>query len=161
MSHQTIPGIIVDFLGRASAAVASTRDKNLVPHVHPVSGWKVSDDRREITCFIPQNLTRALLSSLEDNGRFALTVSSAGLHETYQFKGEYLDSRPVREEDVLVYQDCRERFVSACLKYYNFPQKISQRYQWKPDIAIRFGVQEIYIQTPGPSAGKRLVPREE
>ena len=155
-----IPGVIVEFLGRASVAVAGTRDQNLVPHIHFVSGWQVSEDSTELTCFIPAKFTDNLISSLEDNGQLARTVEQIGPHETYQFKGDYLDSRPLQEDDLSIYEDCRERFVSACLPRFGIPEDVLRRYISKPSLAVRFKVREIFVQTPGPSAGKRLVPSE-
>ena len=156
-----IPGIIIEFLKRASVALASTRDSSLVPHIHHVSAWEVSQDATEITCFIPSGFNSNLLSSLEDNGQFTLTVEQIGPHETYQFKGDYIDSRPFKEADRSLYEDCRERFVTACLPRFGFTEDVLRRYISKPSIAVRFKVREIFVQTPGPSAGKRLVPSEE
>ena len=93
-----IPGKIISFLEEeATVAVAGTRDKNLIPQVHRVSGWSLDSDKTTISCLIPQEYTSNLISSLEDNGQFALTVEQIGSHETYQFKGKYVDSRPINE----------------------------------------------------------------
>lgn len=156
-----IPGIIVEFLKRASVAVASTRNSSLVPHIHYVSAWEVSQDATEITCFIPSEFSGNLLSSLRDNGQFTLTVEQIGPHETYQFKGDYIDSRPFEEAERSLYEDCRERFVTACLPRFGIPEGALRRFITKPGIAVRFKVREIFVQTPGPSAGKRLVPAEK
>jgi len=156
-----IPGIIVEFLQRASVAAASTRDSNLVPHLHYVSAWEVSQDATEIICFIPSEFTDGLLSSLEDNGQFALTVEQIGPHETYQFKGDYVDSRPFEATDQPLYLDCRERFVTACMPRFGISEDALRRFIASPGTAVRFKVREIFVQTPGPSAGKRLVPAEK
>jgi len=155
-----VPGILAEFLRRASVAVASTRDRDFVPHIHHVSAWELSQDAERITCFIPSEFKNNLLSSLEDNGQFALTVEQIGPHETYQFKGEYVDSRPFVEDDRSLYENCRDRFVAACLPRFGFAEDVLRRFILEPDIAVRFAVREIFVQTPGPSAGKRLVPPE-
>lgn len=156
-----IPGILVEFLDRASVAVASTRDRDLVPHIHHVSAWEVSHDATRISCFIPSGFTADLLSSLEDNGQFTLTVEQIGPHETYQFKGDYIDSRSFEEGDRPLYENCRERFVAACLPRFGFPEDVLRRFIFEPAIIVRFEVREVFVQTPGPSAGKRLVPAEK
>jgi len=156
-----IPGIIVEFLERASVAVAATRDRNLAPAVHRVSAWQVSDDHKEITCLIAADSTDHLLSSLEDNGEFALTVEQIGPHETYQFKGKFIDSRPVRESDQAVYERCRQNFVEACLPRFGISEEALRRFIPEPALAVRFQVHDIFVQTPGPSAGRRLVRLEE
>ena len=88
-----IPGKILNFLENlGTIAVSGTRDANLRPHVHYVSGWDVEPDKQTIRCSIHQAYSDQLISSLEDNGQFALTVEQIGSHETYQFKGSYVGS---------------------------------------------------------------------
>jgi hypothetical protein len=144
-----IPGKIMKFLEEdATVAAGGTRSKHLIPHIHRVSGWSVGPDRQTISCSIPEEFTHDLLSSLADNGQFALTVEQIGTHETYQFKGEYVGSRPPDEADV----------VSS---FYPYSEEQSRAYVMNPGIVISFKVREIFIQTPGPRAGHRLVPPEE
>jgi hypothetical protein len=156
-----IPGVIVDFLGRATVAMGGTRDNALVPHVHRVSGWTIEPDRQTITCLIGSQSTNNLIPSLEDNGHFALTVCEIPSHETYQFKGSFVGSRPVGETDIATFRQCRERFVERISAILGYPAEKVRRYLAEPSIAVRFKVKEIFVQTPGPAAGKRLIPREE
>jgi hypothetical protein len=155
-----IPGVIVDFLGGASIAILSTRDQNLVPRIHAVSGWFVNEDRTQITCLIPPQFASGLRASFEDNGRLALTVEKIGPHETYQFKGDFFAERPITENDLAVYRDCRGRFIFDCEHALGFEEEYSGRHLWEPGLAVTFWVREVFIQTPGPAAGKRLVPAE-
>ncbi len=126
-----------------------------------MSGWQVSDDRKEITCLIAADFSDKLSSSLEDNREFALTVEQIGPHETYQFKGKLIDSRPVREPDQAVYERCRQNFVEACRTRFGFSEEAPRRFIPEPGLAVRFRVRDIFVQTPGPSAGKRLARLEE
>ncbi len=157
-----IPDTIMQFLADgATVAVSGTRNANFIPHIHSVSGWCVEPDRQTICCSIPEAYTRDLISSLEDNGQFALTIEQIGSHETYQFKGDYVDSRPPHEADIAVFERIRERFVNVVKPLFGFPEDMCRRYISPPSIVIRFTVREIYLQTPGPAAGQRLVPPEE
>jgi hypothetical protein len=126
-----------------------------------VSGWSVGPDRQTISCSIPEEFTHDLLSSLADNGQFALTVEQIGTHETYQFKGDYVGSRPPDEADLVVFERCRERFGKVVSSFYPYSEEQSRAYVMNPGIVISFKVREIFIQTPGPRAGHRLVPPEE
>jgi hypothetical protein len=156
-----IPGVIVDFLGRATVAMGGTRDSALVPHVHRVSGWTIEPDLQTITCLIGSQTVNGLIQSLEDNGQFALTVCEMPSHETYQFKGRFVESRPVGEADIATFRQCRDRFVERISAILGYPAEKVRRYGTEPSIAVRFKVKEIFVQTPGPTAGKRLMPREE
>jgi hypothetical protein len=77
-----IPGVMVSFLGRASVAVASTRDERLVPRVHFLSGWSVDPDGEGVTCLVPAAFTHGLDETLLSRGEFALTAEVSGRHET-------------------------------------------------------------------------------
>ena len=157
-----IPGVMLDFLGRASVAVASTRDAGLVPHVHFLSGWFVDPERRGVVCLLPDSFSAGLAERLVQHPSFALAVEMIGSHECYQFKGRYLDSRRATEADLPVFEACRQRFVDAVTRLFgNRFSEASLRARYRePSLAVRFEVQEIYVQTPGPAAGRRLFPPE-
>ena len=157
-----IPGSIMTFLDdEAMVAVAASRDENRVPHLHRVSGWSVDEDRQTINCFIPDAYTAELNSSLEDNGEFALTVVDPGSHKTYQFKGQYVDSRPITDADLAIAEQKRGRFAQAVSQGFGMPEDASRTYILPPTLVIRFSVREIFLQTPGPDAGQRIVPTED
>jgi hypothetical protein len=157
-----IPGMIIRFLeDKAMIAWAGTRDEEYVPHLHRVSGWLVEPDQETIACSIPEGFTTALISSLENNGRFALTVEQIGSHETYQFKGDYVDSRPCNETDMIAFERFRERFGSFVSNRMGLSKEACCSYFIEPSLVIRFKVREIFLQTPGPGAGQRLVPPKE
>lgn len=156
-----IPGVMVQFLGRASIAAAATRDKHLVPHIHYLSGWYVEENGEIVVGLIPESFTPGLMESLEDNGRFAMTAEVIGPHETYQFKGTWVGSRPATEADRPVHEACRGRFVEAVQRVhrgYFTDEMVGVRFE-TPTVAVRFKVREIFVQTPGPAAGRRLFPR--
>jgi len=157
-----IPGLILAFLkDKGTVAVSGTRDATLTPHVHYVSGWEVESDQRTIRCSIPEAYTDHLIRSLEDNGRFSLTLEQIGSHETYQFKGDYVGSGPPSDADMAAHRQARERFAKSVNQVFGLPEDMCRAYILPPSIVIRFAVREIFVQTPGPGAGQRLVPREE
>ena len=142
-------------------AAVGTRDRDRVPHVHKVSGWRVEPDQETIACSIPAAFTRHLMESLEDNGQVALTVEEIGPHETYQFKGVFVDAQPCTAADRHAADRVRERFARVVPHHLGVSEAASRAFGMDPEVTVRFRVQEIYVQTPGPGAGRRLVPREE
>ena len=156
-----MPDKILRFLERANVAYAGTRDANLVPHGHHVSGWTVGAGARTITVLIPAPSTPHLIDSLLDNGQFSLTTEEYPAHEAYQFKGQYLRHRPVLPEEIEVVDRIRERFLKSVKSF--FPPDAEERiraYILEPSVAVEFDVREVYVQTPGPGAGARVVPAE-
>jgi len=157
-----IPGVMVDFLARASVAVASTRDEHLKPRIHFLSGWSVGDDRTSVLCLIPASFSVGLDGSVTRGGDFSLTAEVIGPHECYQFKGCVIDSRPAVDSDRSITEDCRQRFVDAVSRHMpgRFSADSLQARVREPAIAVRVEVHEIYVQTPGPAAGRRVFPPE-
>ena len=109
-----IPGKIIRFLEeRANVGFAGTRDGNLVPRGHRVSGWQIDAGGRTLTAFIPESSVPHLVEALLDNGRIAVTFEEVGTHETYQLKGRYLSHRPVQPAEIDIADRARERFVKG------------------------------------------------
>jgi hypothetical protein len=159
----TIPGRILRFLEhRANLAFAGTRSPQRVPYGHRVTGWIPDGSATLLTALIPQLFTDNLIEFLQDNGEFALTVEEFPSHETYQFKGRYIEHRSVQREDLVVVDRIRDRFVKSVRPIYGEAvEPILTAYLQAPAVAVTFNVHEIFLQTPGPGAGARLAPPAE
>ena len=156
-----IPGSIITFLERATVAQAGTRDEHLVPHGHRVSGWHVGPGARTIVALLPEPSREHLLESVAHNGWFTLTVEEYPAHEAYQFKGTYVGHRPAVPDDLLAVERVRERFLRSVIRFFGEDAAVPVRaFVQRPSLAVEFEVLEIYVQTPGPGAGARLVPPE-
>ena len=165
-----IPEDIVRFLDGATVGFAATRDDKLVPLVHFTVGWTVGEDRQTITCLFAAPYGERLIPSLEDNGRFSLTVlgSASGprasnppnpgvdFHECYQFKGDYVASCPANEGDLALVKRKREQFKALFQPLFGFSDRACNERFRSPVLAMTFRVEEIYDQTPGPGAGARM-----
>ena len=158
-----IPGKLVRFLEQyANVAFAGIRDRELVPFGHRVCGWRVGSDLRTMTILLPDQFTSRLLEWLQQNGELALTVEQFPSHETYQFKGRYLRHREAGHDDVEAADRVRGRFVKSLRPIYvDQPDDVLKAFVLSPALAVDFEVSEIYLQTPGPGAGTRLVPPVE
>jgi hypothetical protein len=158
-----IPEKIARFLEqRANVAFAGTRNQDLVPFGHRVSGWRIGADGRTLTAFTSDAFTAGLVESLQENGELALTVEDFPSHETYQFKGRYVSHRPAHREDIAIVDRIRERFIKNMRTVFPvLPEGIVGAFISKPGLAVEFEVSEIYVQTPGPGAGARIVPPAE
>lgn len=158
-----IPGMLIDFLDRASVGIASTRSRDRVPSIHFLAGWRVEEGGDIVECLVARGFTDRLDENLADNGRLTLTAEVIGPHETYQFKGTSEGTRPVGAADAGVNEACRRRFFDALRKYYagQFRDQDILARVGAPAIAVRLRVSEVFIQTPGPAAGKRIFPRGE
>jgi hypothetical protein len=158
-----IPGKLVRFLEHyANVAFAGIRDGDLVPFGHRVSGWQVGADQRTMTILFPDEFVERLLESLQHNGQMAVTVEEFPSHETYQFKGRYLRHRGLQDGDAEIAERVRRRFVKSLKPNYpHAPEGVLRAFVSPPSLAVELEVLEIYLQTPGPGAGTRLIPPME
>lgn len=156
-----IPGKIIRFLEeRATLGFAATRDGNLAPCGHRVSGWQIDVTGSTLTALIPQSYATRLVEALLDNGRIACTFEEIGTHETYQIKGRYLGHRPVRPTEIDITDRTRERFAKGVRALYPDEQFASafRASIPAPSLAVEIEVHEVFLQTPGPGAGGRVFP---
>jgi hypothetical protein len=155
-----IPGKLVRFLEEyANVAFAGTRDRDLVPFGHRVSGWRVGADQQTMMILFPDEFLPRLLESLQQNGELAVTVEEFPSHETYQFKGRYLQHRAMKDGDAEIVDRIRRRFAKSLKPMFpDRPEEVLKAFVSPPSLAVEFEVLEIYLQTPGPGAGTRLIP---
>jgi len=153
-----IPGKLIRFLEHANLAFLGSRDRDLVQFGHRVSGWRIAADQRTMTILLPDEYLQTLVESMQQNGELAVTVEEFPSHETYQFKGRYLCDRAVRHDDVEIVDRIRKRFVrSLRAMFADVPEDTLNAFVSKPSLAVEFEVREIFLQTPVPGAGTRLI----
>ena len=158
-----IPGVLLKFLERASIGYAATRDRALVPHFHWVCGWTVEPDPSTLSFHVAAPFPARLLQDVAACPRIALTIEAIGPHETYQFKGDCAGTREPSAADRASFERGRERFARDVLeieKRFDFTAQTLGRYLGTPALVVTLAVQEIFLQTPGPGAGRRMVPPE-
>lgn len=153
-----IPDSIVEAIHGAAIISVGTRDEQLRSTHTFVIGAVVHPDRETITCFVPEQRFARILNNLKSNGRVALGVSLL-THEAYQLKGAYLDSRPTEAKDRAVQELHRAKLLSTMLQI-GYPEVIVKPFIlgfiYQPSMAFSFRVEEMFLQTPGSEAGKKL-----
>ena len=153
-----IPDRAIELLHGPSYMQLGTRDESLRPAHTAVVGAMVHEDRQTVTVFVPSERAQRALAHLEANGRVALAVAQAS-HEAYQLKGTYLSKRPTDAEDVARQEAYRKALLADALKV-GFPEEIArpltQGFAYTPGVAITFRAEQVFLQTPGPDAGRRL-----
>lgn len=149
---------IVEVIHGPAWMFAGTRDEGLRSTGTFVIGAVVHPDRETITFFVPESRSERILSNLKNNGRVALAVG-VPTHEAYQLKGVYVSSRPTDAKDRAVQEIYRSKLLSTMIQA-GYPEQILKPlvlgYRYQPGLAITFRVGEIFLQTPGPEAGKKI-----
>jgi len=142
--------------GPVSMNVAS-RDGHNQPAVARAFGCRIPPDRRQIVVFLHVPRSTALLAALRESGVMALVFSRPSTHETYQFKGRFLGTGQLTDDDRAVAARYRTALAEE-LGSIGFPPKFTGA--MVPEaaddlVAVQFEPAEVFDQTPGPQAGRR------
>jgi hypothetical protein len=149
-----IPEELIAHVHGPVVILLATRDAGYRPHMNLSPGARVSADRTQLTCYVPEVASRQLLADLADNGRMAVTAGNPLTHQAYQFKGRHLASSPMSREDEAVQDLWREKVLHAVKPMEAFGVgRLVRSIKLRPGIAITLRLEEIYDQTPGPRAG--------
>lgn len=153
-----IPDRVVEVIHGPAWMCAGTRDDRLRPAHTFVVGAMVHSDRETVAFFVPKSRSERILSHLKSNGWVALTVALP-THEAYQLKGLYLSSRAADAKDRTVQDIYRAKLITATVQG-GYPEPLVRPlvlgYVYQPAVAITFRPEEIFVQTPGPQAGKKI-----
>ena len=147
-------GDLRSFLTLGLSLLAATRDARLAPALCRCGGARLGDDNiLRVAVAMPEG-TRSV-ADIESTGMIALTGARPTTYRTLQVKGR--DARrvvwPELEEVVLAH---RAAFVAEVVGI-GLPRDLAPAMWSSRFVAVGFTPEEIFDQTPGPSAGRSLV----
>ena len=92
---------------------------------------------------------------MEENGKATVFIGVVS-HEAYQFKGEFVEAKTLSSEEQEVSEKNRNQFIEI-MGGMGLPRPAVERlFGVEPDIGITLKINDVFVQTPGPEAGKRL-----
>lgn len=144
-----------DFLQAGRSCVLGTRDAEKRPECVRVVGVRVERGRKEVSLFLPVATGAHTVANLRDNGRVAVGFSRVEDHRSIQLKGALVSLRDATERDRPAVEHWREA-IEREFGWIGLPPSIIRRIAHWPCHAIRFRVESIFLQTPGPGAGDPL-----
>ena len=98
---------------------------------------------------------RARADYLKESGRISFFVGMIS-HEAYNFKGQFEDLNLLSESDLKVSEDYRSNVINTITNIGMPEEAAMEKYGKVPDIGITFKVDKVFVQTPGPDAGKLI-----
>jgi len=150
---------LVEFLSSGVVLGCASRDARLVPRsVWPV-GIRVEDGSEEVTVFLPVATAAELIANLQDSRRIAVVATAPADHRSIQLKGTVVEIRPAVDEERSLIERHRA-CLGRTLEPFGVPKFFVVRMQHWPAHAVRFRVEQLFVQTPGPAAGQALQERE-
>ncbi len=150
-----IPAELVSFLESGLSMLVATRDARLSPDATRAVGARVEKGGAELTVFLPSATCAEALANLSDNGRIAVCFSRAADHRSVQVKGHALEVREAAAHE----RGRVEGYLGALAEAWGFvglPASATLRLAHWPCHAVRFRVESLFVQTPGPDAGAPL-----
>jgi hypothetical protein len=149
------------FLEGPVSVLVGTRDSRLVPEITRAWGPRVSEDRRRISLCVPVATSRKTLDNLEANGEIAVTLSLPTNYHTFQLKGRHAMAAEPDSTDLQAVERHRDAFAMVNERL-GQPRRQVEAF-WRGEIEtsaalvrICFALEQIFDQTPGPGAGRKL-----
>jgi hypothetical protein len=150
-----LPAELVEFIESGVSVLVGTRDAERRPHAMRGFGASAAPDRKTITIYMAEAVSEASLSDLRDNGQIAVTFSRPIDHRAIQIKGRMLDIQPTTPAQ----QAIQERYLAAWVEQVytvGLPRSLGRLMQIFPSLAVHIELLEVFQQTPGPGAGRRM-----
>ncbi|HET6981268.1 MAG TPA: hypothetical protein VFI53_03960 [Myxococcaceae bacterium] len=144
---------LVEFLNSGVVLGCASRDSRLVPRSAWPVGIRVEPGGEEVTVFLPVATAEDVLANLRDNRRIAVVATAPADHRSLQLKGQVLEQRPASDDDrsqIDLYRAC----LARTLEPHGVPRSSVLRIGHWPAHAVRFRVEHVFVQTPGPVAGQ-------
>jgi hypothetical protein len=148
---------LVEFIESGVSMLVATRDAALRPQVQRAVGAVVAADRASLTVYLTRAVSDRTLANLADNGLIALTSSRPYDHRGIQIKGRMLSMRDSSEAD----RAHQERYLAGFVEHVyiiGLPRSVMRQLRIYPSVAVTMSTEDIFVQTPGPGAGRRLEP---
>jgi len=149
------PDELVEFFQAGVSIQLGTCDAELVPEGIRAVGAVANRDRTRVTIFLNDRTSARTLRNLSVNPKCAVCFSRPGDHRSIQIKGRVVATRPASEADRVVV----ERYVPSlmeALSLVGISRSLTGRLAHWPSTAVDVEVDELFHQTPGPGAGRKL-----
>lgn len=152
-----IPESVSDLLRTGVSIVVGTRDASLVPECTRAWGIRLNKDKRSVTIFLTETVSRKTLQNLRENGQIAISCARPTDHMACQLKGRMRAIRPAGARD----RECCNRWgheFRGELIAIGVPAHLFDALIRDPALAVDIDVTDVFHQTPGPGAGEKLSP---
>ncbi len=157
MALARIPEELVAFCEGGISLLVGTRDAANRPACARPIGARVSPTRDHLTLLVPSEAGARVIANLRDNGLAAVTFVRPIDNRGMQVKGRCLAVRPPTPDEEELVQRYRVAFAET-LHQVGMPRPRTMRLTIAPCLAAEIAIEQLFQQTPGPSAGAPLQP---
>jgi hypothetical protein len=154
----TVLAITQEMKEFAEAPVAATVGANHPAHGPRLafgSGVRVYPESNRGDVFVDVRSSGGLLEALQSDSRIAVVLADPITYRSLQFKGRVVDIGEPSPLDLAWVARTREMFTAA-VALIGEPPPVSRNYFTDPVRRISFTITDVFDQTPGLNAGRRL-----
>ena len=156
-----VPPELKALIERGASVMVGTRDAELVPELVRAWGPRISGDRKRVSVCVAMAAGAKTIGNLQDNSRLAITFALPADSHAIQLWGRCTGTGRPRRDDLTAVQQHRDAFAQVNKGLgvpLAFIEALWQReLAGSPDmVTIRFVIEQIFNQTPGPDAGAPL-----
>ncbi|MBL8613279.1 MAG: pyridoxamine 5'-phosphate oxidase family protein [Myxococcales bacterium] len=155
MALARIPEELVGFCESGISVLLGTRDATNRPACSRPVGAMVSPARDHVTVVVPSEAGARVLANLRENGLAAVTFVRPIDNRGMQVKGRCVAVRALSAEEQARTRAYLEAFAES-LHQVGMPRPRTMRLTIEPAVAVDIAIEQIFQQTPGPSAGAPL-----
>jgi hypothetical protein len=152
---------LLEITGAGPAVILGTRDARLRPAIVRAWGIQLLPPQNELRLCIPDCSARRVLDNIAGNQQVAITLVQPTTYHSIQVKGRALETAPPSDGDLERVRRHRAAFVEEATAVGLSAAQAARLFQAEMDISpalvmVRVAIEEVFDQTPGPSAGARL-----
>lgn len=140
------------FIEEGHSSHIASRNERLEPNAARVSALRVEADREHVVAYVPRVSSDAILADLRANGQVAVVLTRPPDDRGCQLKGVFTGVRDAAPEERALVNAQWERFRDS-LELVGLPRAATETWIHWPCVAVRFRVNAVFDQTPGPGAG--------
>ena len=149
-----IPELTLNALKQGFGHFGVASKSNKTKHVDTL-GVRINTSESLITCFVINSECKEVLEYLNESGRISFFVGMIS-HEAYNLKGQYVSSEKLNNSDLKISKNYTNNVIDIITSVGLSKEAALEKYGKVPDLGITFKVDKVYIQTPGPEAGKEI-----
>jgi hypothetical protein len=146
---------VAAFLSQGVSTLVGSASASRVPRCVRAVGIRLHGDRQRATVYLPEATATNTLSNLRENPRIAVLTSYPLDHRSLQLKGPVHAITPAADSERGFIEAYLSTFARV-LEVIGMPYEVITMVTHWPALAIDFGVEELFVQTPGPGAGAKL-----
>jgi hypothetical protein len=150
-----IPPAMVELLQTGVSVVVGTRDAALMPECTRAWGIVIAKDRKSVTIFLTETISRKTLQNLKENGLVAISCTRPTDHVACQVKGRLRTIRPANQQDRANSQTWHREFTGELVAI-GVPAEVCKAWMTGPALAVDIDVTDVFLQTPGPGTGEKV-----